>query len=71
MRVVFWTFLVSTDLLRMKKIVVVGVDITALVSCTTVEEIRKREPAFKATANQVKSFANVIHVTYRFDFTQK
>jgi acyl dehydratase len=52
MRVVFWTFLVSTDLVRMKKIVVVGVTITALVSCTTVEETRKREPAFKATANQ-------------------
>ncbi|MDB2380583.1 hypothetical protein N9W12_06850 [Luminiphilus sp.] len=36
----------------MKKIILAGVVISTVLSCATIEEIRKREPAFKATANQ-------------------
>ena len=36
----------------MKKIISIGVVVSTLFSCTTVEEIRKREPTFKAPAEQ-------------------
>ena len=36
----------------MKRFILLGGVISALLSCTTVEEIRKREPTFKAPAQQ-------------------